>query len=538
MINDHRNNGRFNLYLLEEGEVYIKEYLVELKENDGFRKTGVLYFNSRSIVFDPSDIEYPVEKYLFRNIINYLVKDQNNKILLKGNMNSIIEEENLIHNSHNSLGNNNSNNYVFIANFTKKVVISSQNQPFKFINDNLSIELSLIYEQNKLAYELIMKVIQIFNSKVGFDPDSLSILDMFYKHQFDLTKIKQISEICLLKKELKVIRILPLIEVPGVLMLTDIRIYYQQLYILNSTQTFSIEYSGITNMFRRHLKLKDLGLEILYIEKDIRQSLLIEFDSTKNRDMIFDLIVKHIGDERINSVVENNNLSEMTKKWVAGELSNYDYLCYLNSAANRTRNHLSQYPIFPWVLSNYNTLDLDLNCPSNYRDLSRPIGKLNEKRFKSLKDRYENMGEPRYLYGTHYSTPAYVIGYLFRSYPQYMIKLQSGKYDHPDRLFSSIEIDWDICLTNQGCLKELIPEFYEEDENFLINHLNLPLGLKELNGDAKLPLWARNPKHFLKTMREALESEIVSKQLNEWIDLIFGYKQRGENAIKFDNSKF
>ena len=32
--------------------------------------------------------------------------------------------------------------------------------------------------------------------------------------------------------------------------------------------------------------------------------------------------------------------------------------------------------------------------------------------------------------------------------------------------------------------------------------------------------------------REALESEFVSSHLNEWIDLIFGFKQRGEEAIK------
>ena len=33
------------------------------------------------------------------------------------------------------------------------------------------------------------------------------------------------------------------------------------------------------------------------------------------------------------------------------------------------------------------------------------------------------MPEPRFLYGTHYSTPGYVIGYLIRSKPEYMLKL-------------------------------------------------------------------------------------------------------------------
>ncbi|XP_060570848.1 protein FAN-like [Ruditapes philippinarum] len=36
-------------------------------------------------------------------------------------------------------------------------------------------------------------------------------------------------------------------------------------------------------------------------------------------------------------------------------------------------------------------------------------------------------------------------------------------------------------------------------------------------------------------MREALECDHVSRHLHEWIDLIFGYKQRGEEAEKADN---
>ena len=34
-------------------------------------------------------------------------------------------------------------------------------------------------------------------------------------------------------------------------------------------------------------------------------------------------------------------------KWAAGELSNFDYLMLVNTAAGRTFNDLSQYPIFP-----------------------------------------------------------------------------------------------------------------------------------------------------------------------------------------------
>lgn len=51
----------------------------------------------------------------------------------------------------------------------------------------------------------------------------------------------------------------------------------------------------------------------------------------------------------------------------------------------------------------------------------------------------------------------------------------------------------------------------------------------------ELPQWAQTPEEFILKHREALESEYVSKHLNEWIDLIFGYKQKGEEAEKAIN---
>ena len=79
--------------------------------------------------------------------------------------------------------------------------------------------------------------------------------------------------------------------------------------------------------------------------------------------------------------------SGLTQKWVRREISNFEYLMQLNTIAGRTYNDLSQYPVFPWVLSDYTSPQLNLADPSVYRDLSKPVGVLNPARVAEVQDR-------------------------------------------------------------------------------------------------------------------------------------------------------
>lgn len=45
----------------------------------------------------------------------------------------------------------------------------------------------------------------------------------------------------------------------------------------------------------------------------------------------------------------------VTQRWIRGEMSNFQYLMHLNTLAGRSYNDLSQYPIFPWILSDYSS---------------------------------------------------------------------------------------------------------------------------------------------------------------------------------------
>ncbi|XP_040213180.1 neurobeachin-like protein 1 isoform X2 [Rana temporaria] len=234
--------------------------------------------------------------------------------------------------------------------------------------------------------------------------------------------------------------------------------------------------------------------------------------------------------------------SGLTQKWVNREISNFDYLIQVNTIAGRTYNDLAQYPVFPWVLQDYTSEELDLNNPAVFRDLSKPIGVVNKKNAASVQEKYENFEDPSgkidsFHYGTHYSNAAGVMHYLIRVEPftTLHIQLQSGRFDCADRQFHSIPGTWQALVDNPNDVKELIPEFFYFPE-FLENKNGFDLGKlqisKERVDEVILPKWAKSPEDFIHKHRKALESEYVSAHLHEWIDLIFGYKQRGPAAVE------
>lgn len=93
----------------------------------------------------------------------------------------------------------------------------------------------------------------------------------------------------------------------------------------------------------------------------------------------------------------------------------------LNTLAGRSYNDLSQYPVFPWVLADYTSPALDLSSPSSFRDLSKPVGALDEKRRQFFLDRFDTMTAdpdiPPFHYGSHYSSAGTVLFYLIRLEP-------------------------------------------------------------------------------------------------------------------------
>ena len=172
---------------------------------------------------------------------------------------------------------------------------------------------------------------------------------------------------------------------------------------------------------------------------------------------------------------DHDNLTAM---WKEGKLTNFDYLMYINVLAGRSMNDITQYPVFPWVLCDYKCETMpDLTDKKSFRDLTKPMGALNEERLKDFLERYSSFCDnsiPPFMYGSHYSTSAgVVLHYNVRLHPFAGLhrQLQGGHFDVSDRLFSSVSRTWEMCTSALSEVKELTPEWFSN-----------PAFLKNTNG--------------------------------------------------------
>ncbi|KAL9252927.1 BEACH domain-containing protein [Drosera capensis] len=294
---------------------------------------------------------------------------------------------------------------------------------------------------------------------------------------------------------------------------SKIKSVYWTRYLLRYTAIeifFSDSAAPVLINFSSRKVAKDIGNLIVATRNESFQK-----GSSRDRGGVISLIDRHVA----------QNMAETAReRWKRREITNFEYLMTLNTLAGRSYNDLTQYPVFPWIVADYSSETLDFNKSSTFRDLSKPVGALDSKRFEVFEDRYQNFSDPDIPRLEPFTA-------LHRNF-------QGGKFDNADRLFESIGQTYRNCLSNTSDVKELIPEFFYMPE-FLVNSNSYHLGIKqdgEPIGDVLLPPWAMgSAEEFINRNREALESEYVSSNLHHWIDLIFGYKQRGKPAVEAAN---
>ena len=301
------------------------------------------------------------------------------------------------------------------------------------VETEYKVELCILFDQLEIFYQAFTQVVSTFKSKHAFcyevEVEQMlnhmthalnnqgMMMSQGNKISFNLTKIKDLSEKGLFAHEFKVKRILPLVQIEGLLYVTNQRMYFQPYHNIYEEQVVHFSIRKFQEFFKRRFKLMEVGLQV---SLSGGRNLFLAFASDSERNMVHDKVNDYLpADCR----TEETPIVDYTRQWVKGQLSNFDYLSIVNTYAQRSTLDLTQYPVFPWVITDYKSPVLDLKNPSVYRDLSLPIGAMNKTRLADFTARYYELPEEdRYLYGTHYSCPGYVIGFLVRQYPQWMIK--------------------------------------------------------------------------------------------------------------------
>ena len=295
----------------------------------------------------------------------------------------------------------------------------------------------------------------------------------------------------------------------------------------------SIPFNSIKYVFKRRYYYMKNAIEIFTYSN---KSFYFILHSQEERDEVFKLVDPY-----------NNTLQidKLIKEWEQWDISSFDLLMLMNTFGGRSFKDISQYPVFPWIISDYTSEKLKDFNEKTIRDLSKPIGALgSESRKENFTEKYneseeDDSNEGKCFYSSHYSNPFYVTHYLYRLFPfsACAIELQGIGFDKPSRQFLSLPSSFNNCMNESTDIRELIPELFYFPEMFInINNINFGQGANE---SCEMPLWAKSsPSLFTIKNRTMLESNYVSERINNWIDLIFGYKQKGKEAVTAMNLFF
>lgn len=134
-------------------------------------------------------------------------------------------------------------------------------------------------------------------------------------------------------------RVFPLVSNPGLVMLTSKRVYFMPYNNVDSEPVKKFRLCDISRVVKRRYLLCNVGIECFLGES---KRLFLRFEARALRDSFYEALIQQA---ELN--LQASDQGNMMLMWQNGALSNYDYLMYLNSMADRSVNDLTQYPVFP-----------------------------------------------------------------------------------------------------------------------------------------------------------------------------------------------
>ncbi|CAG9334889.1 NSMAF_4 [Blepharisma stoltei] len=529
-----RPSKSFNLFYLDSNEALISTVSCKLKSTEFERESGKLHLTTRSLYFQPQVYRLPMVKFKldtsdFKFSCNSSIVEpssiSSNSQTSKKSKSGQIPSETLSPRSmkykralHQSL----ETRPVLSINVKRFFVITRESMAPAF-SQNSQEAFEFEINQNdlsRIATELEM--VLRYNDEDGIIQ---LIYEVRYKELVGMLKNSQDFDSEDLLMHQKTSRLLPECLQLGAFILSTNSFHFYSLINAKPNEPVHVLFKNIIFIMRYKYLHKNTALSIYMYSSKF--PLVLIFENEEQRENIF-LYLQN----KIKFKDPTCELQKVMAKWSSGILSNFEYLMFLNHLGNRCELDVAQYPVFPWVLKNYCGEKIDLNNPNNYRDLAVPIGALNKSRLERYETRLEEKGGgiEISLYPSHYSNPSIVFLYFIRKIPELLLRCQNSVYSISEKLFLSIEKSFQSSISEFGDLKELTPEFFSDDPDFLINVDELSIGDGKTIGDVELPEWSKDSWQFLTTLKEALENDIVSASLHNWIDIIFGYKQQGQAA--------
>lgn len=510
-------------FVIEGEESFINNFYDDYKfvseklnktEEDGF----AIYndYVNKKLKYELNKIK-EIEKSLFKTNVNLVSNDIFNEI----DTNNFVKSNKLIQANNNDNNENNNGQKTTNKKSLKNTLVTNNNTQ----NNNK-------YNNNKLGSKNLIDL----NVHYEADPNQFNVIKVFFVTRI-LPEGKQKGLLLVYSNSL--IRFKPI---------TNNYKYARRELISNSDSTnnpydsqqqyLEIKLSKVESIIKYRYLFRYKAINIFLFQS--QRSKIFDFECEKDFEEFYGFMLKNC--KNLDKTIDD--IEHHTYLWQFGSLSNFEYLMYLNTIASRSFSDLSQYPIFPWIISNYEDIEeLDLTDAKNFRDLSKPIGALSQYKLERFLSNYTDMQkrnpkDQAYIFSEHYSNPSHIIYFLVRSHPQFQMKFKSGSLGPPERLFNSIRDCWSHILNINNDTKEVTPEFYFGSGDFLVNVHGLDFG-ETANGtkvdDAHLPKWAKSPAHFVSVLKSALESKYVSSNMHLWIDLIFGCKQKAESAKAANN---
>lgn len=248
--------------------------------------------------------------------------------------------------------------------------------------------------------------------------------------------------------------------------------------LMNITKNISqvISLSRVKLALPYEMSNGDPGLEIFFSDFE---SLLISFQLEDQRDNVLEFIKSN------SENLEEVDLQSSTKIWMEGLLPSFEYLMLLNRLANRSFHDITQYPIFPWVISDYFSDRFVKNEKVQYRTLTDPVGVLSAHRkqraqelFESLKSDSRRLRPPCHQ-TVFVSSPGYILFFYMRLVPAIVVRLQSSAFSPSEKIFKSFESLWASIHSGVNYPSELIPEFFSLNHSEIFqNRHQIVLGSK------------------------------------------------------------